>query len=121
MAPIASTTDAVSKAIEARARVERIQRAHPLRWAGVVLSGFDSRVSIAEAIRSEVYEQFGDQVWAEVPRRAAVNEAFRLCERIGDRKDVASTNLAKVFRGFLERDLLQRETALAASSDGVLR
>jgi chromosome partitioning protein len=119
-APIAPTTDAVRKALEARARVERIQRAHPLRWAGVVLSGFDSRVGIEVAIRSEVYEQFGDQVRAEVPRRAAVNEAFQLCERLGDRSDVASISLAKVFRGFLERDLLQREIA-AGSSDGVLR
>jgi chromosome partitioning protein len=119
-APIAPTTDAVRKALEARARVERIQRAHPLRWAGVVLSGFDSRVGIEVAIRSEVYEQFGDQVRAEVPRRAAVTEAFQLCERLGDRSDVASISLAKVFRGFLERDLLQREIA-AGSSDGVLR
>src|SRR5512144_540786 len=119
-APIAPTTDAVRKALEARARVERIQRAHSLRWAGVVLSGFDARVGIEEAIRAEVYEQFGDQVRAEVPRRAVVNETFKLCERIGDRGDVPSSSLAKIFRGFLERDLMQREPVAALPAVGVL-
>lgn len=107
-APIAPTTDAVRKAIEARTRVERIQRAHPLKWCGVVLSGFDGRVSIEQAIREKVYEQFGEQVRAEVPRRAVVNEAFQLGERLGDRTDVTATNLAGIFRGFLERDLMGR-------------
>lgn len=115
-APIAPTTDAVRKAVEARARVERIQRAHQLRWAGVVLSGFDLRTSIEDAIRAEVYETFGDQVRAEVPRRAAVNEAFQLGERLGDRGDVASAALAGVFRGFLQRDLMGQP-----GPDGVLR
>jgi cellulose biosynthesis protein BcsQ len=119
-APIAPTTDAVRKALEARARVERIQRAHSLRWAGVVLSGFDARVGIEEAIRAEAYEQFGDQVRAEVPRRAVVNETFQLCERIGDRGDVPSSGLAKIFRGFLERDLMQREPVAALPAVEVL-
>lgn len=120
-APIAPTTDAVRKALEARTRVQRIQRAHPLRWAGVVLSGFDGRVSIEEAIRAEAYAQFGDQVRAEVPRRAVINETFQLCERIGDRGDAASSNLAKIFRSFLERDLMQRENLPSVSAAGVLR
>jgi chromosome partitioning protein len=120
-APIAPTTDAVRKALEARARVERIQRAHPLRWAGVVLSGFDGRIGIEEAIRDEAYEQFGDQVRAEVPRRAVVNETFQLCERIGDRRDVASSNLARIFREFLERDLLERGEAAASVAAGIIR
>lgn len=107
-APIAPTTDALRKATEARARVERIQRAHPLRWAGVVLSGFDSRVGIEEAIRATVYEEFGDEVRADIPRRAAVNEAFQLGDRLGDRSDVATASLAQLFLGFLLRDLLQR-------------
>lgn len=116
-APIAPTTDAVRKALEARTRVDRIQRAHPLRWAGVVLSGFDLRNGIEEAIRGKVYEEFGDQVRAEVPRRAAVNEAFQLADRLGDRRDVASAGLARIFRGFLERDLMGRD----GHGDGVLR
>ena len=107
-APIAPTTDAVRKATEAQARVDRIQRAHPLRWAGVVLSGFDGRVGIEEAIREKVYEEFGDDVRAEVPRRASVNEAFQLGDRLGDRTDVAATGLARIFLGFLLRDLMQR-------------
>lgn len=107
-APIAPTTDAVRKAIEARTRVERIQRAHPLRWHGVVLSGFDSRISIEQAIREKVYEEFGDQVRAEVPRRAVINEVFQLGDRLGDRPDVSATSLASIFRGFLERDIMGR-------------
>src|SRR5689334_3771784 len=98
-APIAPTTDAIRKATEAKTRVERIQRAHPLRWAGVVLSGFDTRIGIEEAIRDKVYEEFGDEVRAEVPRRASVNEAFQLCERLGDKGDVPSRGLADIFRG----------------------
>src|SRR5512144_2642120 len=120
-APIAPTTDAVRKALEARTRVERIQRAHPLRWAGVVLSGFDGRVGIEEAIRAKVYEQFEDEVRAEVPRRAVVNETFQLCERIGDRGDVLSSNLAEIFRVFLERDLMQREAVTSAPAAGVVQ
>ncbi|MEK1165625.1 hypothetical protein OSJ19_25520, partial [Mycobacterium ulcerans] len=38
-APITPTLDAVRKAKEARNRVESVQRTHPFRWCGVVLSG----------------------------------------------------------------------------------
>lgn len=107
-APITPTTDAVRKALEARTRVEKIRRAHPLRWAGVVLSGFDLRTGIDYAIRQETLAAFGDQVRAEVPRRAAVHEAFQVGDRLGDRRDVTSSELANVFRGFLERDLMGR-------------
>lgn len=121
-APIAPTTDAVRKATEAQARVDRIQRAHPLRWAGVVLSGFDGRVGIEEAIREKVYEEFGDDVRAEVPRRASVNEAFQLGDRLGDRTDVAATGLARIFLGFLLRDLMQRpELPIGVPATGVIR
>ena len=120
-APIAPTTDAVRKAVEARVRVERIHRAHPLRWAGVVLSGFDGRIGIEEAIRAKAYEEFGDEVRAEVPRRAVINETFQLCERLGDRTDVASTNLAGIFRAFLERDLLQQVSTAAVATSGAIR
>lgn len=106
-APIAPTRDAVRKALEARQRVVTVQRSHPrLRWAGVVLSGFDLRVGIDQAIKHEAIEQFRDQVRADVPRRASVHEAFQLCERLGDRQDVASSGLARVFADFLHRDLL---------------
>jgi chromosome partitioning protein len=121
-APIAPTTDAVRKAGEAKARVDRIQRAHPLRWAGVVLSGFDGRVGIEEAIREKVYEEFGDEVRAEVPRRASVNEAFQLGDRLGDRTDVAASSLARIFLGFLLRDLTQRpELPDGVPATGVIR
>lgn len=107
-APITPTLDAVRKAMEARTRVERIQRAHALRWAGVVLTAFDRRVSIDDAIRMEASRQFGNEVRVEIPRRAAVHEAFQLCERLGDRADVASSGLAAEFRRFLFDHLLQR-------------
>lgn len=99
-APIGPTRDAVRKAVEARNRVERIQRAHPLVWAGVVLSAFDVRVGMDAAIRDAAIEQFGDQVRAILPRRATVHEAFQLGERLGDRKDAASADLASVIRDF---------------------
>jgi chromosome partitioning protein len=107
-APVTPTTDAVRKALEARTRVEKIQRAHQLRWAGVVLSGFDLRTGIDYAIREETLAAFGDQVRAEVPRRATVHEAYQVGERLGDRRDVVSSELAGVFRGFLTRDLMGR-------------
>jgi chromosome partitioning protein len=96
----------ILKAKQAKARVERIQRAHPLRWAGVVLSGFDLRMGIEVAIRQEALAEFEHEVRAEVPRRAAVQEAFQLCERLGDRPDVTSCDLAEIFRSFLFNDLL---------------
>ena len=73
-----------------------------------MLSGFDGRVGIEEAIREKVYEEFGEEVRAEVPRRASVNEAFQLGDRLGDRTDVAASSLARVFLGFLLRDLMGR-------------
>jgi chromosome partitioning protein len=108
-APIAPTMDAVTKAEEARERVNRIQRAHELRWAGVVLSGFDMRVSMDMAIRQEAYERFAGEIRAEVPRRANVHEAFQLAERLGDRSDVPSRGLSTVFAAFLHQHLLQDE------------
>jgi chromosome partitioning protein len=118
--PIAPTTDAVRKAMEARTRVERIQQAHPLKWRGVVLSGFDSRNGIEQSIRGKVYEEFGDEVRAEVPRRAVVNEVFQVGDRLGDRTDVIATNLASIFRGFLERDLMGRIVDIVPAT-GVIR
>ena len=121
-APVTPTTDAVRKATEARERVNRIQRAHPLRWAGVVLSGFDGRLSIDDAIKAQVCEQFGDQVRAEVPRRASVAEAFQLGDRLGDRTDAATGNLARIFLGFLLRDLMQRtDLPKGVPAEGVIR
>jgi cellulose biosynthesis protein BcsQ len=106
--PVTPTLDAVRKAIEARDRVERVQRTHPLKWGGVVLSGFDSRNGIDLSIRERVYTEFGDEVRAEVPRRAVINEAFQLGNRLGDSSDPIARHLAEVFREFLERDLLGR-------------
>lgn len=99
-APIGPTRDAVRKAQEARHRVERIQRAHPLVWAGVVLSAFDVRVGMDAAIRDAAIEAFGDEVRAILPRRATVHEAFQLGERLGDRRDAASADLSSVIRDF---------------------
>lgn len=116
--PIAPTLDAVRKATEARDRVERIQRTHPLQWRGVVLSGFDNRNGIDQSIRERVYQEFGDKVRAEVPRRAIVNEAFQLGNRLGDCSDPIAKNLARTFQDFLERDLLGRTTRDATTSRG---
>lgn len=99
-APIGPTTDAVRKALEARNRVERIQRAHRLIWAGVVLSAFDMRVGMDAAIRDAAVEAFGDEVRATLPRRATIHEAFQLGERLGDRRDVAAADLSTVVRDF---------------------
>ncbi|WP_156934932.1 ParA family protein [Pseudonocardia spinosispora] len=83
------------------------QRVHPLVWLGVVLSGFDSRVSMDIAIREEVYSRFPGEVRAEVPRRASVHEAFQLGERLGDRSDVASRGPAGIFETFLHERVLK--------------
>jgi cellulose biosynthesis protein BcsQ len=115
-APVSPTSDAVRKAIEARTRVERIQQAHPLRWAGIVLTGFQ-RTAIQDEIRDQVLASFGEQVRAELPRRTAIDEVRELAERLGDRRDVQSANLARVVGQFLERDLLQ----LPGLPDGILR
>lgn len=100
-APIGPTRDAVRKALEAKARVDRIQRAHRLAWAGVVLSGFDLRVGMDDAIKDSAVEAFGDDIRAVLPRRATVHEAFQLAERLGDRRDAASRDLAGVVSDFV--------------------
>ncbi|MEK0506493.1 hypothetical protein OSH49_23380, partial [Mycobacterium ulcerans] len=76
--------------------------------ATVPLSAFDSRIGIERSIREKAYREFGDEVRAEVPRRAVINEAFQGGTRLGDCHDTIATNLARVFQGFLERDLLGR-------------
>ncbi len=59
---------------------------------------------------------------AEVPRRASVNEAFQLGDRLGDRTDVAASSLARIFLGFLLRDLTQRpELPDGVPATGVIR
>ncbi len=113
-APVAPTMDAVRKALEARAKVIKLTRVHPeLRWAGVLLSGFDVRVQMDQAIRRQTLAAFGEQVRAEVPRRAVVHEAFQLAARLGDRPDIASAGLARVFSDFLQHLL-----AVAAAPAG---
>ena len=74
----------------------------------MVLSGFDRRNGIDQSIRERVQTEFGDEVRAELPRRAVINEAFQLGNRLGDYSDPIAMNLAKIFRDFLERDLLGR-------------
>lgn len=113
-APITATTDAIRKAGEARDRVKKIQRSHRLRWAGVVLTGFDIRVNVQAIIREDAIAQFGDQVRAELPRRTAVDEAFQVGSRLGDRRDPETTALAEIVRGFLLRDLVRRRSTRKA-------
>jgi cellulose biosynthesis protein BcsQ len=121
-APVMNSSDAIRKAREARERVERIQRAHPLRWAGVVLTGFDHRRSSMDAaIREQAYESLGEQVRAEIPRRALVHEAYQLTERLGDRREVAAAGLAGIIAAFLHRDLLGRTDLCEIPTEGVLR
>ena len=72
--PIAPTIDAVRKAVEARIRVERIQRAHPLKWCGVVLSGFDTRNSIEQAIRERCTRSLATR---SVPRCPGARSSMR--------------------------------------------
>lgn len=79
---------------------------HQVGWCS--LSGFDRRNGIDESIRERVHTEFGDEVRAELPRRAVINEAFQLGDRLGDYADATAKNLARIFRDFLERDLLGR-------------
>lgn len=108
------------KAAEAKARVDSIERAHPLRWAGYVLSNFDVRSGIHEGVRVAAYKKFGDEIRADIPARAALNEAWHVLERIGDRRDVAAAGLANIFWGFLTRDLMG-VPADGVPATGVLR
>ena len=93
-----------------------MQRSYPeLRWAGVVLSGFDLRVGIDQAIREETVEAFGDEVRAEVQRHSIVREGHSsYVERLGDRPDVAYSGLAQVFADFLRNDLMVPAPAVQA-------
>lgn len=118
-APVMPSRESIEKAREARERVEKIQRAHKLRWAGVVLSGFDGRIGVNVAMREIAIETFGDQVRAEVPLRAHVQEANQLVERMSDRRDSESQALAGVFRGFLLRDLM-RQPDSTTPTEGVI-
>lgn len=118
-APVMPSQESIDKAREASERVDKIQRAHKLRWAGVVLTGFDGRVGVNVAMRAIAMETFGDQVRAEIPLRAAVQEANQLVERMSDRRDAESQGLARVFRGFLLRDLLQQSDS-TIQTEGVI-
>ncbi|ALI27009.1 hypothetical protein XA26_31790 [Mycolicibacterium fortuitum] len=77
----------------------------------MVLSGFDRRNGIDQSIRERVETEFGDEVRADLPRRAVVNEAFQLGNRLGDYSDATAKNLARIFRAFLEHDLLGRNAS----------
>lgn len=107
-APIFTTQDAITKALEARKRVQRLQEAWPLRWAGVVLTGFDGRSGdyVNEVYRTALHT-FDGEVRADLPARAVITEAYGLGTRLGDRRDVPSQGFARVLEGFLMRDLLQ--------------
>lgn len=108
-APIGPSHDAVRKARQARERILRVQRSHAIRWAGVVLTAFDTGNrggDIEVDIRATAYEQFGHEIRAEIPRRALVSEAYHMGERIGDRRGAAAANIARALRGFLFRDIL---------------
>lgn len=117
-APIFTTQDAITKALEARARVERVGKVWPIRWAGVVLTGFDGRSGdYVNEVHRAALEAFGDEVRADLPARAVITEAYGLGTRLGDRGDVTSQGLARILEGFLMRDLLEA----TGWPDGVLR
>ena len=117
--PIGPSGDAVRKARQAKDRIVRVQRSHDIRWAGVVLTGFDVRNGDLElAIRADAYDKFGEEVRMDVPRRSLVTEAYHLGERVGDRRGVAAAGIAGLFRGFLLRDILGQPAGIPA---GVLR
>lgn len=125
-APINDMDDAVTKALEARERVKRIQKAHPLRWAGVVITGIDTRTAINQEIRRTALTKFGAEAFAdgeadlpcgdvraEIPSRAAAHEAYTLVERMGESRDPKAQHAAGIVRRFLTRDVLQTEAAVA--------
>ncbi|NIF03803.1 ParA family protein, partial [Pantoea sp. Acro-805] len=65
-----------------------------------MLTGFDTRINVQAIIREDAITQFGDQVRAELPRRTAIDEAFQVGWRLGDRRAPEITALADIVRGF---------------------
>lgn len=125
-APINTMDDAVTKALEARERVDRIQRAHQLRWAGVILTGIDTRTAINQEIRRVALMKFGAEAFAdgdadlpcgdvraEIPARAVAHESYTLVDRMGDSRDRDAQHAAKIVRQFLVRDVMQAEVVTA--------
>ncbi|WP_069164544.1 ParA family protein [Nocardia altamirensis] len=120
--PINGLSQAVKKAIEARARVEAIQKAHPLRWAGVVLTGIDvtRNTAVNHLIRQDAAEAFGaelhpedgtfvewGQVIQEIPYRPALlHQVFELKERLSDQPGAQARDLSKMMSDILHKHIL---------------
>lgn len=122
--PIYMMEDAVKKAIQARDRVKAIQGAHPLHWAGVVLTGLDLRAAINEVIRSDAAEAFHavigkdgkfetwGEVIVEIPYRpATVHQAYQLGERLIDLGAEKVRPLMTLFHAILHDHILTAPSA----------
>jgi chromosome partitioning protein len=106
--PISDTDDAIALAREARDRVTRLQRVHPLQWKGAVLTNFSAQVGIDGGLRIKAVDELGEAIRAELPRRSVLKEIYMYGERLGDRGDVKTRRLAWVVGAFLQRDLLDQ-------------
>ncbi|WP_280454052.1 ParA family protein [Nocardia brasiliensis] len=120
--PINGLSQAVKKAVEARTRVEAIQKAHPLRWAGVVLTGIDitRNTAVNHLIRQDAAEAFGAELdpkdgtfvkWGEVIeeipyRPALLHQVFELKERLSDQPSAQARDLSKMMSNILHRHIL---------------
>lgn len=121
--PINANDAAITKALEARERVFKIQEAHSLRWAGVVITGIDtSRNTAANVlIRRDALHAFGatidpetevvvepGEVIAEVPYRpASLHEAFLLMERVSDRPGRQALDSSRLLSALLHEHILR--------------
>ncbi|GGM84341.1 hypothetical protein GCM10012275_63760 [Longimycelium tulufanense] len=119
-APIASTEAAVTKAQEARGRVQAIQEAHPLKWAGVIVTGLDLRAAINQVLKADAAEAFGaklddkginfvewGQIIADIPYRpATVHQSYQLGERLITYAGPQARDLAGMFSNILHNHIL---------------
>lgn len=137
--PINGISQSVKKALEAKARVQAIQKVHPLRWAGVILTGIDITrgTAVNHLIRQEAAAAFGAEIadsddskdnlrdgskfetWGEVIadipyRPALLHQTYELKERLSDQAGAQARDLSQMMSTILHRYIL----APADGSDG---
>jgi hypothetical protein len=95
-----------------------MQNAHPLRWAGVVLTGLDIRAATNQDIRIQAYEAFGlldenddvlekGDVIMEIPYWPGVlHEAYQTGARLIDQDGKRAKEGAALFSVLLNKHIL---------------
>jgi len=118
--PITDMEDAIDKAADAKARVLKIQKAHDIKWMGVVITGIDTRTVYNQVMRTGAYEEFGGklddsgnlvesgEVIAEIPyRKGSAHEAYHMGKRLADRQGAHIKELRALFAGILFNHILE--------------